>query len=236
MLLTEAHDQPGRDITARWRGEVGVVLSKTWNCSGGFVEVNRCVPTATSLLTETHDQPGQVVHRSTRVAKAGRCCQQARRGRTSPEQDAKLLRRARRDSTVRQLLQRVPVHVAPSSCLHRHSISGSAIVARDTKSSVCCACSICAAPMPSACDVAKRHLVHLLRTLGKKYGVSVMTSQDAVPQDVNRCYRSVARKAHPDKPGGCTRDFQELSNAHDAWTDLQKAERPVGTAPKAQCV
>ena len=87
--------------------------------------------------------------------------------------------------------------------------------------------------MPSPCDVAKRHFVRLLRTLGKTYEVQVMVNRDSPPQDVNRAYRSVARKAHPDKPGGSTKDFQALSAAHDAWADLQRAERAVGRPPKA---
>ena len=89
--------------------------------------------------------------------------------------------------------------------------------------------------MPSSCVAAKRHLVRLLRTLGVKYGVQVMVNRDSPPQDVNRAYRSVARKTHPDKPGGSTKDFQTLSAAHDAWAELQKAERPVGRPPEAQC-
>ena len=108
------------------------------------------------------------------------------------------------------------------------STCGSALVVKTAKFSADCALSTCVL-MPSACEVAKRNLVRLLRKLGKQYGVSVVTNlRESPPHDVNRCYRSVARKAHPDKPGGCKSDFQELSAAHDAWTDLHKAERPVG--------
>ena len=115
------------------------------------------------------------------------------------------------------------------------STCGSALVVKTAKFSADCALSTCVL-MPSACEVAKRDLVRLLRKLGKQYGVSVVTNlRESPPHDVNRCYRSVARKAHPDKPGGCKSDFQELSAAHDAWTDLHKAERPVGR-PKKQHV
>ena len=88
--------------------------------------------------------------------------------------------------------------------------------------------------MPSPCDEAKRRLVRLLRTLAKAYEVHVMVNRDSPPQDVARAYRSVARKTHPDKPGGSTKDFQALSAANDAWADIQRAERSVGRPPKAQ--
>ena len=88
--------------------------------------------------------------------------------------------------------------------------------------------------MPNSTDSAKRQLVHLLRTLGKKYGVQVVVTRDSPPHDLTRAYRSLARKVHPDKPGGCTADFQRLSGAHDTWADLQKAGRPVGRPPQAR--
>ena len=90
--------------------------------------------------------------------------------------------------------------------------------------------------MPSPCDEAKRRLVRLLRTLAKAYEVHVMVNRDSPPQDVARAYRSVARKTHPDKPGGSTKDFQALSAANDAWADIQRGERSVGRPPKAQRV
>ena len=90
--------------------------------------------------------------------------------------------------------------------------------------------------MPSPRDVATRHLVHLLRKLGKKYGVPATVNRDSQPPDISRCYRSVARKAHPDKPGGSTADFQQLNVAHETWAKLQKEERPVGRPAKDRCV
>ena len=74
-------------------------------------------------------------------------------------------------------------------------------------------------------DVAKRRLVRLLRELGQTYGVQVGVTRESPPEEVKRAFRSVARKAHPDKPGGCTKDFQALSARHDAWADLHRAER-----------
>ena len=88
--------------------------------------------------------------------------------------------------------------------------------------------------MPSKVDVAKRQLVRLLRELGHTYEVQVVVTRDSPPEEINRAFRSVARKAHPDKPGGCTKDFQALSAKHDAWADLHKTERPVGRPPRVR--
>ena len=86
--------------------------------------------------------------------------------------------------------------------------------------------------MPNSCESAKRHLVTLLRSLGMQYQVQVAVTRESPPCDIARAYRSVARKVHPDKPGGCTSDFQKLSAAHDTWNDLRKANRPVGRPPQ----
>ena len=88
--------------------------------------------------------------------------------------------------------------------------------------------------MPSKLDVAKRQLVRLLRELGHTYEVQVVVTRESPPEEINRAFRSVARKAHPDKPGGCTKDFQALSAKHDAWADLHKTERPVGRPPRVR--
>ena len=45
-------------------------------------------------------------------------------------------------------------------------------------------------------------------TFGKQYGVHVVANRDSPPHDSTRAYRSLARKVHPDKPGGCIADFQ----------------------------
>ena len=95
----------------------------------------------------------------------------------------------------------------------------------------CVVLAVVAAPMPSTVDVAKRQLVRLLRELGQTYGVQVGVTRESPPEEVKRAFRSVARKAHPDKPGGCTKDFQALSARHDAWADLHRAERHVGRRP-----
>ena len=82
--------------------------------------------------------------------------------------------------------------------------------------------------MPSAQDMAKRALVQILRAQGHAYGVGVTVTRESPPGGVTRAYRAVARKVHPDKPGGRKEDFQKLSAAHDAWADLIKASGSVG--------
>jgi hypothetical protein len=86
--------------------------------------------------------------------------------------------------------------------------------------------------MPSSLDSAKRSLVSLLRELGQRYGVAVSVTRDSEPQELNRAFRVVARRVHPDKPSGNQADFQRLSALHDAWADLQKASRPRGRPPQ----
>ena len=63
--------------------------------------------------------------------------------------------------------------------------------------------------MPSAQEIAKRALVQLVRTQGSQYGVDVAVTRESPPGDVTRAFRALARKAHPDKPGGSKEDFQE---------------------------
>ena len=86
--------------------------------------------------------------------------------------------------------------------------------------------------MPSAQEIAKRALVQLVRTQGSQYGVDVAVTRESPPGDVTRAYRALARKAHPDKPGGSKEDFQKLSASYNAWADLMKAAGAVGRPPQ----
>ena len=86
--------------------------------------------------------------------------------------------------------------------------------------------------MPSAQDMAKRTLVQILKAQGRAFGVNVTVTRESPPADVTRAYRAVARKVHPDKPGGRKEDFQKLSAAHNAWADLLKAAGSVGRPPQ----
>ena len=87
--------------------------------------------------------------------------------------------------------------------------------------------------MPSPLDECKRALVALLRDFGLKYGCAVNVSRGSSDQQVQQACRTVARKVHPDKPGGSTADFQRLSAAHDAWGDLLKSRGSVGRPRRA---
>ena len=60
--------------------------------------------------------------------------------------------------------------------------------------------------MPSPLDVSKRALVALLRSLGLAFGCPVTVTRDSSEQQVKGAFRSVARKVHPDKPGGSQED------------------------------
>ena len=82
--------------------------------------------------------------------------------------------------------------------------------------------------MPSPTDVAKRDLVKVLRDLAAKYNVSLSLTRDSSTKDVEKAFRKVSCKAHPDK-GGLLADFQRLSATNDAWQDLLKNAGPPGT-------
>ena len=88
--------------------------------------------------------------------------------------------------------------------------------------------------MPSETDIAKRALVKLLRELAAKYNVGIALTRDSSNKDVEKCFRKVSLKVHPDK-GGTLSDFQRMSAANDAWQDLLKnagpAGRPAGRRP-----
>ena len=86
--------------------------------------------------------------------------------------------------------------------------------------------------MPSGQDTAKRALVKLLRDLAAAFTCDVDVTRDSSEQEVNRAFRRVARKVHLDKPGGSQEDFQKLSAAHDAWTDLLKNRAAPGRPPR----
>ena len=53
--------------------------------------------------------------------------------------------------------------------------------------------------MPSAVDLAKRELVKVLRELAEKYGVVLTLTRDSANKDVEKAFRKVSRRAHPDK-------------------------------------
>ena len=71
--------------------------------------------------------------------------------------------------------------------------------------------------------------------MGSQFGVEVTVTRDSPAQEVRRAFRQVARKLHPDKPGGCTASFQKLSAAHDEWEDLLKSGPSVGRPARTRC-
>ena len=87
--------------------------------------------------------------------------------------------------------------------------------------------------MPSPLQRAQRSLVSLLLKLGQRYGLTFTVKRDSQPHEIGRAFRLVARRAHPDKPGGNKQVFQKLSATHDAWKDLLKSRKPVGRPPRA---
>ena len=86
--------------------------------------------------------------------------------------------------------------------------------------------------MPSAVDLAKRELVKVLRELAEKYGVVLTLTRDSANKDVEKAFRKVSRRVHPDK-GGLLADFQKLSATNDTWRGLLKNAGTPGR-PKAE--
>ena len=86
--------------------------------------------------------------------------------------------------------------------------------------------------MPSPVDVAKRELVKVLRELAVKYGVALTLTRDSANKDVEKAFRKVSFRAHPDK-GGLLTDFQKLSATNDTWRNLLKNTGAPGR-PKAE--
>ena len=70
--------------------------------------------------------------------------------------------------------------------------------------------------MPSEADVAKRSFVKLLQELAFKYEVPLLITRDSPNKDIEKAFRKVSCKAHPDK-GGLLLDFQRMSAANDVW-------------------
>ena len=85
--------------------------------------------------------------------------------------------------------------------------------------------------MPSEVDLAKRELVKVLRALAAKYKVTLSLTRESSNQDVDKAFRRVSLKVHPDK-GGSLADFQKLSATNDAWKHLLKSASAPGRPPQ----
>ena len=81
---------------------------------------------------------------------------------------------------------------------------------------------------------AKRALVTLLLALAQAYGVEVAVSRESADADIQRAFRKVARRVHPDK-GGSAQDTQRLNAARDAWS-AAAAQGPGRGRPRAAAV
>lgn len=85
--------------------------------------------------------------------------------------------------------------------------------------------------MPSsALTLAQRKFVSVLLSVAAAYGVAVRANRDSEAGELLKAYRSVARKAHPDK-GGSTRRFQALQAAKEAWDAARKHSSSAGGRP-----
>ena len=87
--------------------------------------------------------------------------------------------------------------------------------------------------MPSEADVAKRELVKVLREVAVKYRVPLSLARESSRKDVEKAFRKVSCKAHPDK-GGLLADFQKLSATNDVWQNLLKNAGSRGRPPQAE--
>ena len=75
---------------------------------------------------------------------------------------------------------------------------------------------------------AKRSPVRLLQSLAAAYLVKVEINRDSEPAAVEKAYKRIILKAHPDK-GGKEGDFVKLHRAKEDWSKAQ-AEAHVGIA------
>jgi hypothetical protein len=95
--------------------------------------------------------------------------------------------------------------------------------------------------MPSVVDSAKRALVTFLRMLAQKHDVQFPLTRDAPDAEVTKAFRTLARKAHPDR-GGTHEDMLELNRLRDTWQDAKQArgrrgqprKRPAGAPARSQ--
>ena len=82
----------------------------------------------------------------------------------------------------------------------------------------------------------KRALATLLLHFARAFTVTIAISRDSPDSDVQKAFRKVMLKAHPDKAGGCADAAKKLNAACSSWQDSKKipgkAGRPGGTATK----
>ena len=79
----------------------------------------------------------------------------------------------------------------------------------------------------SALQRAKRTFVSVLLATASAFGLVLNVSRESEDKALTAAYRKVAKKAHLDK-GGCTRSFQKLQGAREAWDAAREKEVPSG--------
>ena len=72
--------------------------------------------------------------------------------------------------------------------------------------------------MVSDKDRYKRAFVILLKTLAALYGCCVGVTRESADAEVRKAYRTVSKKAHPDK-GGSAEDQKKLNATYKDWCD-----------------
>ena len=84
----------------------------------------------------------------------------------------------------------------------------------------------------SAVQVAKRALVSLLLALAHQYGVCVKVTRESPDPLVEKAFRCIIKKVHPDK-GGCVEHAQQLQRAREEWQTVKGRKDPGGRPAQA---
>ena len=74
---------------------------------------------------------------------------------------------------------------------------------------------------------AKRALVKVLLTIALLYSVRLDVNRDSTDEVVNKAFRRVVLKAHPDK-GGLLKHAQALNAAKEKWDKARSADSKPG--------
>ena len=90
--------------------------------------------------------------------------------------------------------------------------------------------SFTAAMVVSHVQAARRALVTLLLALGEAYNIAVVVSRESPDAEVQKAYRRVAARVHPDK-GGSADDSKKLNGMRDTWQRLRSRGAPDVAAP-----
>ena len=85
----------------------------------------------------------------------------------------------------------------------------------------------------SQLSAATRAFVSVLLALARAYSIAgVDVNRDASTPDLQKAYRKVLLKVHPDK-GGSKKDAQRLQTAREEWDRARKQSGTKGGRPKS---